>query len=211
MESEAAARALGILRDGSQFSWYVITLFAFVVYVYAVEIERRNWSLVFAGLAYWGMDWFNEIWNSLVFHFTGYAPVWGTPGDTAYLILIGLNIEICFMFAVAGIAFGKMLPSDPKQKILGIPNRLVIAVGGAAFGVFVEVLLNAIGALTWDYTWWSASAPWLIFLFGYLPFFLVSFWVHDMPTVRAKATTVGIIYAVDLAALLVFGVVLGWV
>ncbi|MBN1813016.1 MAG: hypothetical protein JXA14_14365, partial [Anaerolineae bacterium] len=193
MESEAAARALSILRDGSQFSWYVITLFAFVVYVYAVEIERRNWSLVFAGLAYWGMDWFNEIWNALVFHFTGYAPVWGAPGDTAYLILIGLNIEICFMFAVAGVTFGKMLPPDPKQKILGIPNRLVIAVGGAAFCVFVEVLLNAIGALTWDYAWWSASAPWLIFMIGYLPFFLMSFWVHDMPTVRAKAITVGII------------------
>jgi hypothetical protein len=211
MESEAAARALSILRDGSQFSWYVIPLFAFVVYVYAVEIERRNWSLVFAGLAYWGMDWFNEIWNALVFHFTGYAPVWGTPGDTAFLILIGLNIEICFMFAVAGITFGKMLPPDPKQKILGIPNRLFIAVAGAAFCVFVEVLLNAIGALTWDYAWWSASAPWLIFLFGYLHFFLVSFWVHDMPTMRAKATTVGIIYAVDLAAILVFGVILGWI
>jgi hypothetical protein len=210
MPSEAAARALSILRDGSQFSWYVIPLFAFVVYVYAVEIERRNWSLVFAGLAYWGMDWFNEIWNSLVFHFTGYAPVWGAPGDTAYLILIGLNIEICFMFAVAGVAFGKMLPPDPKLKILGIPNRLVIAVGGAAFCVFIEVLLNAIGALTWDYAWWSASAPWLIFLFGYLYFFLVSFWVHDMPTVRAKATTVGIVYAVDLVAILMFGVILGW-
>jgi hypothetical protein len=210
MPSEAAARALSILRDGSQFSWYVIPLFAFVVYVYAVEIERRNWSLVFAGLAYWGMDWFNEIWNSLVFHFTGYASVWGAPGDTAYLILIGLNIEICFMFAVAGVAFGKMLPPDPKLKILGIPNRLVIAVGGAAFCVFIEVLLNAIGALTWDYAWWSASAPWLIFLFGYLYFFLVSFWVYDMPTVRAKATTVGIVYAVDLVAILVFGVILGW-
>ena len=211
MESEAAARALSILRDGNQFSWYVITLFAFVVYVYAVEIERRNWSLVFAGLAYWGMDWFNEIWNALFFHFNGYAPVWGAPGDTAYLILIGLNIEICFMFAVAGVTFCKMLPPDPKLKILGIPNRLVIAVGSAAFCVFVEVLLNSIGALTWDHAWWSASAPWLIFLIGYLHFFLVSFWVHDMPTLRAKATTVGIIYAVNLIAVLVFGVILGWI
>jgi hypothetical protein len=211
MESETAARALSILRDGSQFSWYVITLFAFAVYVYAVEIERRNWSLVFAGLAYWGMDWFNEIWNALVFHFTGYAPVWGAPGDTAFLILIGLNIEICFMFAVAGVTFCKMLPPDPKLKILGIPNRLVIAVGGAAFCVFIEVLLNAIGALTWEYAWWSASAPWLIFLIGYLPFFLMSFWVYDMPTVRAKATTVGIIYTINLAAILVFGVILGWI
>ena len=164
--TKSAEQALSILRDASLYQWYVIPFFAFVVYVYAVEIERRNWNLLFAGLAFWGMDWFNEIWNALVFHFTGYAPVWGAPGQTAYLILIGLNIEICFMFAIAGITFGKMMPPDKKMKLLGIPNRLVIAVGGAAFCVFVEVLLNSIGALTWDYPWWSASAPWLIFLLG---------------------------------------------
>jgi hypothetical protein len=210
MPTESAQQALSILRDGSQFQWYVIPLFALVVYVYAVEIERRNWNLLFAGLAFWGMDWFNEIWNALVFHFTNHAPVWGAPGQTAYLILIGLNIEICFMFAIAGIAFGKMLPADWNLKILGIPNRPLIAVVGAAFCVFVEVLLNSIGALTWDYPWWSASAPWLIFLFGYLTFFLVSFWVHDLKTVRSKAIVVGTIFGVDLLAIIIFGFILGW-
>jgi hypothetical protein len=211
MPTDAAAQALDILRDGSQFQWYVITLFALVVYVYAVEIERKNWNLVFAGLAYWGMDWFNEIWNALFFHFNESAPVWGAPGKTAFLILIGLNIEICFMFAVAGIAFGKMLPPDKKMRILGLPNRLVIAVGGAIFCVFVEVLLNAVDALTWDHSWWSARAPWLIFLVGYLPFFLVSFWVHDMESVRKKAVVVGTILGVDLACLIIFGAILGWI
>jgi hypothetical protein len=210
MHTDAAARALSILRDGGQFSWYVIPLFAFVVYVYAVEIERKSWNLVFAGLAFWGMDWFNEIWNSLVFHFTDRAPVWGTPGDTAYLILIGLNIEICFMFAVAGVAFAKLLPRDPGLRILGLPNRLLIAVVGSAFSVAVEMWLNSIGALTWDYGWWDAGSPWLIFLLGYLPFFLISFWVHDMKTVRAKAVTTGVIYSVNLTALVVFGLLLGW-
>jgi hypothetical protein len=211
MPTDSAWEALGILRDGGQFQWYVIPLFAFVVYVYAVEVERKNWDLVFAGLAFWGMDWFNEIWNSLVFHFTNQAPVWGAPGKTAYLILIGLNIEICFMFAVAGVTFGKMLLPDKKARILGVPNRLLIAVGGAVFCVFVEVLLNSIGALTWEYSWWSAGAPWLIFLVGYLPFFLVSFWVHDMESVKKKATAVGTIYAVNAASILVFGVILGWI
>src|SRR5512136_2399969 len=155
--TQAASEALKILRDGSLFQWYVIPLFALVVYVYAVEIERKHWSLVFAGLAYWGMDWFNEIWNGLVFHFTQYAPVWGAPGKTAFLILIGLNIEICFMFAIAGIAFAKMLPADKHFRILGIPNRLLFAVAGSAFCVLVEILFNSIGALTWDYPWWSAG------------------------------------------------------
>src|SRR5450759_707159 len=124
MPTAASLAALKILRASSQFQWYVIPLLALVLYLYAVEIERRNWNLVFAGLALWGVDWFNEIWNGLVFHFTQFAPVWGAPGKTAYLILIGLNIEICFMFAVAGITFSKMLPPDRKKKILGIPNRL---------------------------------------------------------------------------------------
>jgi hypothetical protein len=211
MPTEAASRALEILRDGSQFQWYVIPLFAFTVYVYTVEIERKNWNLLMAGLAFWGMDWFNEIWNGLVFHFTQRAPVWGAPGKTAYLILIGLNIEICFMFAIAGIAFSKMLPEDKRLKIISIPNRIFFAIIGSAFCVFVEILLNQVGALTWDYPWWNAGAPWLIFLFGYLTFFLVSYWVFDMESVKRKIQVVSTIYAIDLIALLVFGMILKWI
>jgi hypothetical protein len=211
MPSPAAARALRILRDGGQFQWYVIPLLAVVLYVYAVEVERRNWNLVFAGLAFWGMDWCNEVWNALVFHFTGHAPVWGAPARTAYLILIGLNIEICFMFAIAGVVMAKMLPRDRGRKILGLPNRWVVAVAGSIFCVVVELFLHAAGALTWDYAWWNVRAPWLIFLVGYLPFFAVAFWVHDMPNVRRQAATVGTIFAVDGAALVLFGAVLGWI
>jgi hypothetical protein len=211
MPTESALEALKILRDGSLFQWYVIPLFALVVYVYAVEVERRNWDMIFAGLAFWGMDWFNEIWNGLVFHFTQYAPVWGAPGKTAYLILIGLNIEISFMFAIAGISFAKLLLKDKRMKILGLPNRLFVAISGSVFCVFVEVLLNSIGALTWDYSWWSAGAPWLIFLFGYLPFFLISFWVFDMETIKSKVITVAAIYAVDIVCLIIFVGILKWI
>ncbi|KPK89176.1 MAG: hypothetical protein AMJ88_17950 [Anaerolineae bacterium SM23_ 63] len=211
MPTESALEALKILRDGSLFQWYVIPLFAFVVYIYAVEVERRNWDMLFAGLAFWGMDWFNEIWNGLVFHFTQYAPVWGAPGKTAYLILIGLNIEICFMFAIAGIGFAKLLPKDKRMKILGLPNRLVMAISGSIFCVFVEVLLNSVGALTWDYPWWSAGAPWLIVVFGYLHFFLISFWVFDMETIKRKVTTVAIIYIVDIVCLIIFLAILKWI
>jgi hypothetical protein len=211
MPTESASQALAILRNPTTFQWYIIPLFALIVYVYSVEVERRNWSLVFAGLAFWGMDWFNEIWNGLVFHFTNHAPVWGAPGKTAYLLLIGLNIEICFMFAIAGIAFSKMLPTDKGMKILGIHNRLSFAAIGSIFCVIVELLLNAAGALTWDYAWWNVGAPWLIFLIGYLPFFLVSFWVFDMASVKRKATTAGSILGFDLICLAVFAGSLGWI
>ena len=211
MPTQSAAQALKILRDGSQFQWYVISLFALVVYVYAVEVERKRWDLVFAGLAFWGMDWFNEIWNGLVFHFTQYAPVWGAPGKTAFLILIGLNIEICFMFAIAGITFSKLLPADKRVRVLGLPNRLFFAIAGSVFCVFVEVLLNSVGALTWEYAWWGVRAPWLIFLIGYLPFFLVSFWVFDIENIKQKLTVVGLIYTVDIIGLVLFGAILRWI
>jgi hypothetical protein len=211
MLTESAQQALRILRDPAQFQWYVIPLFALVVYVYANEVEKRNWSLILAGLAFWGMDWFNEIWNALVLHFTNYAPVWGAPGKTAFLIFVGLNIEICFMFAIAGITFSKMLPADKAMKIIGVPNRWFVAVTGSIFCVIVEYLLNGGGVLTWDYTWWNRGAPWLIFLLGYLPFFLVAFWVLDMESLRKKTNVVGAIYGFDAVCILLFGVVLKWI
>ncbi len=209
--SSSAAQALSILRDGSHFQWYVIPLLAFVFYVYTVEAEKRNWNLILAGLAFWGMDWFNEIVNGLVLHFGGYAPIWGEPGPTAYLILVGLNIETAFMFAVAGIIWTKMLLPKKEDKILGIPNRWAVAIGGAAFSVFVEYLLNSAHALTWDYPWWNRGAPWLIFLFGYLTFFIMAFWVYDMPNMKQKLQTVGVLWAVDILALIVFVGILKWI
>jgi hypothetical protein len=210
--SESTLQALAILRDGSLFKWYVIPLLSFVFYVYVVEVEKHNWNIVLAGLAFWGMDWFNEIWNSLVLHFTGYAPVWAAPGgDTAYLILIGLNIEIMFMFAVSGIIWCKMLLAKKEDKILGVPNRWVVAIGGSVFCVFVEYLLNSVGALTWDYPWWNRGAPWLIFLFGYLIFFVVAFWVYDMESLKRKIQVVSGIWVFDILCLILFIGILGWI
>ncbi|MBI4833112.1 MAG: hypothetical protein HY801_16470, partial [Candidatus Lindowbacteria bacterium] len=139
------------------------------------------------------------------------APVWGAPGKTAYLILVGLNIEICFMFAILGLTLTKMLPADKNSKVLGIPNRLFFACFNSVLCVFIEVLLNAVNALTWDYSWWNMRAPWLIFLIGYLPFFLVAFWVHDMESVRKKALLVGSILAFDLFCFIIFGAMLKWI
>jgi len=209
--SEFALEALSRLLDGSNFQWYVIPLLAFVFYVYTVESEKRNWNLVLAGLAFWGADWLNEIINGLVLRFTGYAPIWGEPGPTAYLILVGLNIETMFMFAVAGIIWTKMLHPDKNFKYLGIPNRWAVAIGGSVFSVFVEYLLNSVNALTWDYAWWNRGMPLLIFLFGYLWFFVFAFWVYDMKTVKQKMQVVGTLWAVDIIGLIVFAGFLKWI
>jgi hypothetical protein len=104
-----------------------------------------------------------------------------------------------------------MLPKDKNLRILGIPNRIFFAVLNSMLAVFIEVLLNLAGALTWEYPWWNIRAPWLIFLIGYLPFFLVCFWVHDMKNVRNKAIAVGSILGFDALCLIVFGAILGWI
>lgn len=60
MPTESARQAVSSLRDPQQFQWHVIPLLLLVLHVHASEIERRNWNVVLAGLALWGMDWFNE-------------------------------------------------------------------------------------------------------------------------------------------------------
>ncbi len=115
------------------------------------------------------------------------------------------------MFALAGITFCKMLPRDKSLKILGIPNRLLFIIFGSIFCVFVECLLNWVGALTWEYAWWSLGAPWLIILIGYVPFFAVSFWVFDMPTLKSKLITVGCILGFDLLLIIIFMGILRWI
>jgi hypothetical protein len=127
------------------------------------------------------------------------------------LILIGLNIEIMFMFAVSGIIWCKMLLPKKEDRILGIPNRWAVAIGGSVFCVFVEYLLNSVGALTWDYTWWNRGAPWLIFLFGYLIFFIVAFWVFDMDSLKRKIQVVSGIWIFDIVCLILFIGVFGWI
>ena len=211
MPTESSQQALAILRNPSTFQWYIIPLVALFFYIYTLEVEKRNWSLILAGLTFWGMDWINEIWNSLVLYFTNYAPVWGAPGKTALLLLSGLNIEICFMFSIAGLIWCKMLPADKKTKILGLPNRWFYAIVGSIFCVIIEVILNSAGVLTWEYPWWSRSAPWLIFLIGYLPFFVMSYWVFDMKTLKSKLIATGTVWGIIIVSLIIFIPVLHWI
>lgn len=209
--AESARQALSILRDPGQFQWYAIPLLALVAYVYANEAEKKNWPVIFAGLTYFGLDVFIEIVNSLIFHFTRFAPAWGTPGRTAFLLLIGMNVEIFFMFAIVGLVMSKFLPRDRKAKILGIPGRVAVAGGAAVFCAAVECLLNYTGALTWEYPWWNTGAAAIVIFCGYFLFFNLSFLVHDMPSVRRQTLAVSALLATDAALFILFAAVLKWI
>ncbi|HET8975272.1 MAG TPA: hypothetical protein VFN15_01480 [Solirubrobacterales bacterium] len=200
-----------MLRDDSNVAWYVVTLLVLVLYVYSVEVERRRWDIVLAGLAFWFADWINEIVNSLVLHFSDRAALWTVTGDTAYLILIGLCIEISFMFAISGIVYAKSLPDDPRAKLLGMPNRITIGLGFSIFAVGVELLLHAAGIFHWEYWWWNTPFVLPIVIFGYLWFFLIAAYVYDRPDDRSRVRIVGTMAAIVAVSLVVFGPILEWI
>jgi hypothetical protein len=198
--TDAAAEALEILRDGSTFEWSTVALLGLVLYVYSVEVERRRWDIVLAGLAFWLMDWFNELVNSGIFHASDRAPLWTVTGDTSYLILIGLNIEISMLFLIAGIVFVKQLPADPRMRIAGVPNRLLLVLAFSCLCVLVELFLESTGYFTWEYWWWNTPFVPLIVVFGYMTFFGIAAWVYDMGANRRRQLRVlGTLAAVDVA------------
>jgi hypothetical protein len=208
---EFTREAEKLLRAPGHFAWSTVTLLALVVYVYAVEVERRNWSAILAGLAFWLMDWLNEIINALVLHFNGDAALWTVTGASSYVILIGLTIEISLFFAINGIVFVKLLPADRRVRILGLPNRWAIALALSIVSVGVELLLRELGVFHWHYWWWNAATFPVIVVFGYLTFYVVAFIVYDSPRRSRQLAIVGSLAAINLVAGLVFGLLLGWI
>jgi hypothetical protein len=190
--TDAAREALEILRDGETFEWSTVTLLGLAMYVYAVEVERRRWDIVLAGLAFWLMDWFNELVNSAIFHASHRAPLWTVTGDTSFLILIGLNIEICLLFLIAGIVFVKQLPPAGY--------RLPLVIAFSTVCVVVELFLEWTGYFTWEYWWWNTATFPVIVVFGYMTFFGIAAWVYDMgDNHRRQLRVIGALAAVDVA------------
>jgi hypothetical protein len=212
----SSEQALKGLRDLSTLQWYVIPLLAVVFYIYTLEIKKArksgNWDAVFAGLTLFGTDFLFETINGWIFALSGYSALWTTPGPTALRTTVGWNIEIMFMFALAGIIWHNTLPADKNAKVLGIPSRLFWVIAYAAFCVFVECLLNMGGHLVWDWAYYGRSVLgiWPIFFCAYFPLFLSPMLVTGLKNNRAKAIAAGAIYGAA-AFMNVLGLgMLGW-
>ena len=203
---QATQAALNILRSGEPFQWYVITLLALVVYVYMNEIANRNWRGIAAGLSLYMVHWFFEIINALIQHFTGHA-LWTVSTGTAFLLLVGVGVELSLMFSIAGLVLSKLLPEDPRMKILGINNRLFFALVNAAFFSIFEIFLARTPAFTWVYPWWGAFP---VFLFVYVPFFVVSMFSYDWSP-RVQKGFIGGLAMVNALMLLMFAGLLKWI
>jgi len=203
---EVTEHALRILRSGENFHWTFITLFVLVVYVYYNEIEKKNWNVIAAGLTLYMIHWFVEIVNALIQHFSGHA-LWTVPTGTMFLILVGVGVEISLMFSIAALTFAKILPKDPKMKIMGINNRLFIGVGCAAFASFLEIFFVRTPTFAWVWNWWG-TIP--VFITVYIPFFVVAFYVHDWRRKNQKRF-IGSLFALNVAMMVVFAGILKWI
>jgi hypothetical protein len=203
---EVTKEALSILRSGDCFQWYVIPLLALVVYVYFNEISKRNWRSIAAGLSLYMIHWLAEIINALIQYFSGHA-LWTVPTGTAFLILIGVGVELSLMFSIAGLVFSKILPEDPTLKIFGINNRLLIAIGNAAFFSIFEIFLATTPAFVWVYPWWGAFP---VFITVYIPFFVVSMYSYDWKP-KTQISVIGTLFVINAAMLIVFAGILKWI
>ena len=205
-QPELTQQALSILRSGENFQWVVITLLALVIYVYTNEYSKGNFKGIAAGLSLYLVHWFYEIVNALIQHFSGHA-LWTVPTGTSFLILIGVGIELSFMFAIAGLLLSKLLPEDPKAKILGINNRIFMAVANAALFSIIEIFLAKTPAFHWVYSWWGALP---VFITVYIPFFVVSFLCYDWKP-KTQRIVIGSLFVVDALMMVVFAGILKWI
>jgi len=205
-QPELTQEALAILRTGENFQWVVITLLALVIYVYTNEYSKKNFKGIAAGLSLYLVHWFFEIMNALIQHFSGHA-LWTVPTGTSFLILVGVGIELSFMFAIAGLLLSKLLPEDPKAKILGINNRIFMAVANAALFSVIEIFLAKTPAFHWIYPWWGALP---VFVTVYIPFFVVSFLCYDWKP-KVQRWVIGGLFVVDLVMMVVFAGILKWI
>ena len=101
----------------------------------------------------------------------------------------------------------KLLPADPKARILGINNRVFIAIGNAAFFSIFEIFLAMTPAFHWVYPWWGALP---VFVTVYIPFFLASNFAYDWKP-RVQKIAIGGLVAVDLVAMILFAGILHWI
>ncbi len=202
---EVTADTLSRLRTLDNLNWVLVVYLAFVLYVYLTAIEQKQWNQIAAGLALYAVHWFLEIVNALIQHFFGHA-LWTASGGTAFVILVGVGIEISMMFSVAGLILSKSLPKDKNLKILGINNRIVFAVINALLIALIEIPLAASPIFQWVYPWWGMLTVWV---FVYIPFFLAAFLCYDAKP-KNRRIFIGGLFALNLIMMAVF-IPIGWI
>lgn len=203
-----------VVRSTENFNWTFIFILAVVFYIYWNEIRKKNWEVVYAGLALYGVHWLYEICNAVIGHFSGY-PLWSVSNQsTTFILLIGVCWELSMMFSIAGMISFKMLPEDRSKRYFskdgegGISCKLLSALEVALLFALVESFLagTSNNSFIWVYKWWGVLP---VFITTYIPFFLAANYVPDMEPKKRKIflITLWSLVAVLLVVLIPLGII----
>ena len=203
-----------VVRSTENFNWTFIFILAVVFYVYWTEIQKKDFKVVSAGLALYGVHWLYEICNAIIAKIFGY-PLWSVSNaSTTFILLIGVCWELSMMFSLAGMISYKMLPDDKNKRYFakngkkGISCKLVGALEMALLFALFESFLagTSNNSFIWVYKWWGVIP---VFITTYVPFFLASNYVPDMEPKKRKAflITLWALVAILLVILIPLGVI----
>ncbi|MGQ9536094.1 MAG: hypothetical protein ACUVT4_02530 [Actinomycetota bacterium] len=137
------------MRNITNLQWSVLPLVAVPLYVYAREIQEKNYRTLLTRLAFAECGPLLEMLDGLVMHWTGRTALWVATGESSYLIFVGIDIEIILCFSIIWAAAARALPEDKEMKIPCIPNRALFAPTFGSLSMGADALLNRAGLLLW--------------------------------------------------------------
>ncbi len=85
------------------------------------------------------------------------------------------------MYYKANKKKSELTPEEYKTKVKVILGRIGVIVFGSIAAVIIEILLNKCNVLTWEKPWWQPNFPFILFLIGYVPFYVAAVVIHDLP------------------------------
>lgn len=85
------------------------------------------------------------------------------------------------MYYKANKKKSELAPEEYKTKVKAILGRMGVIVFGSIAAVIIEILLNKCNVLTWEKPWWQPNFPFILFLIGYVPFYVAAVVIHDLP------------------------------
>lgn len=85
------------------------------------------------------------------------------------------------MYYKANKKKSELTPEEYKTKVKAILGRIGVIVFGSIAAVIIEILLNKCNVLTWEKPWWQPNFPFILFLIGYVPFYVAAVVIHDLP------------------------------
>lgn len=85
------------------------------------------------------------------------------------------------MYYKANKKKSELTPEEYKTKVKAILGRFGVIVFGSIAAVIIEILLNKCNVLTWEKPWWQPNFPFILFLIGYVPFYVAAVVIHDLP------------------------------